>query len=265
MAQFFPAGFGGSSGSAVATATKAYVQGNVWYVHHTGKGTDDGLDRKRPLKFFGDAIDVAASGDVVVLMSGHSEGITYNVNIAQDGLVVAGEGSGTSMAKLWWAGSSPDGITVAGAGFLIDNVWFGASAVTSFASTHRIHMTGRGMFSNCKFDCGDNDLYGRAVVSSGTTSNFLNCTFTSTATDTATAPLAAIYNTAGVLICSNCTFDGGDYGWGSQGAVTVTGSTAMRIVGVRLLEGSDIIISTGNEGVVTVSSATGSSIVDWTA
>lgn len=248
---------GGSTGDRLATASTVAIAnaGYVWYVGNsvvgaadaaaTGGALDGGRRREKPLLTTAQAITNAATGDIVVFLSGHAETLSGAVTINK-GLTFVSEGTGSSAARFTCAGAIAM-FDVTAANVRFRNLYFPASTAVP---TARVRIATAGcQVVNCTFECGTNDT-ARALsfVTGAGNCRVEGSTFRATAATPANA--IEVVNAMTGLDLQDVTFDAGAFGWTSyafQGTAAITSASFM---GINLLNGSDLHFATGSSGFV---------------
>lgn len=262
----FPAGFGGLTGGAWATAKPLCTTGTAYYVYSvTGSDAYAGTDRAKPFATLGAAITAAAANDTIVILSGHAETLAAALTMNKANLWIQGEGSGASMPR-FTANGAIAMFDITAAGVRVDTIFFPASLA---APTARIQSAStETVVSGCWFECGIADT-GPAVkfVTGAGQGTVENSTFESTSTAIATQPAIGIEvaNAMTDLNLANVLFDGGSVGWSDYAFKGTAAITRLDASSIALLRGSDFYAATGSVYRVNVSAQTGSSKVVLTA
>lgn len=271
-------GIGGTTGDALATCKPLQYSGDVWFVNSTG-GVDAaspaGKDREKPLATLGQAYTNAAAGDMIVLLSGHTETVTVALNVAKAGLDIVGEGSsgGIPTVRLLVNSATAGVINITAAGVRLRNILFPASVISNTGTgggSGKIHVNGGGskaQLIGCYFQEGATDQLPGVTIATGMTDIRLeNCTFISTATVVATRPTYGFLTQGTVtdLDVFGCVFSDGTVGfanvaWDSTGGTI----TRLRALGVSALLGADIAISAATVGFLNLQTTTGGGRVEW--
>jgi hypothetical protein len=274
MGNFLPSGVGETVGDDLATSSPIYMSGNVWFVQST-TGTDAaspaGKNKAEPLATLNQANTNAVSGDIVALLSAHTETRTTAITITKS-LTIVGCGTTSSkpapQLKNNAAAASLFIINTAGIYVEFRNIYFPAQ-VQSCSATKISIGQGNVRFVGCYFEA--NVFDAAAVVTLPTTGtesevDFDACTFISTGTSSSSQPLSAI---SGTSITAHVRFDGstfsnGTYGWSGASAVTVTGAGAtetVKGVGVNLLLGATLTLPSSRSWVKTGTVTGGARVV----
>lgn len=269
MSNFWPNGIGESVGDDLASSTPLYAVGHIWFVSSlTGidAASPAGRNKEKPLATLNQAVTNAASGDLIVLLTGHTETRTSAMTISKS-LTIVGVGttSGKPSVQLKNNSAAASMWTLATAGILVEvrNVYFPAQ-VQSCSAIKIAYSAGSLRFVGCYFEA--NAFDAAAVIqlpTSGTDSHFdfIDSTMISTGTSTTSQPLAGISIasiTAHVRL-DGSVFSDGTYGWSGDAAVNITGagvSETVRGINVSLLLGATISLPTARSW-VTVGTATG--------
>lgn len=264
-------GAGGSSGSEFATVAPIYTSGDVWYVYSvTGSdaASPRGKERIRPLATLAQAHTNAAAGDVICILSGHTETLTAAQTFNKAGLLVIGEGSGATRPRFTRFGNVVM-FDVTAAGVMFDNLFFPASVTTSSASARMRFAGGGNQCRNCYFECSTLDDGPSIETVTGAADILIrDTTVISTATSISDQPDSAIKvtNALSRLDLDTVTMDGGSSGWANpftfNGAAAIT---TLRGINMDLLRDSDMTFATGTTGYLHVRNHSGSARVVWTA
>lgn len=266
----YPNGVGGTTGADLATAAPLYASGTVWYVSSVS-GTDAaspaGQDRVKPLATLAQAHTSASAGDVIVLLSGHTETLTAAQTFSKAGILLLGEGSGSSRPRFTRNGDV-NMFDVTAAGVAIWNVFFVASTTASTKSRLRTAAVAT-LARDCYFECGANDT-GPAfeTVTGASQIRVRDTTYVSTATSVTAQPHSAIKVTNALtdLDLDGVVLSGGTVGWSNQYAFNGAAAiTRLWAIDLDLLADSDVTLATGTSGYIAVRYKTGSARVVWTA
>jgi hypothetical protein len=259
-------GLGGTTGSAYTTGADVQVSGKVYYLGNAITGNSDantGLERNKPFATFAHAISVIAAADTLDILPNHAETLSGSVAIGVANIVIVGEGSGSSVPRFTCSGAV-NMFNVTAACVYMENIVFPADTAVPTAALRIAgdDFTGK----NLRFECGSNDTNRKVIfATAGATGPFTldGCTFTAVAAQPAIA-LELTTSTA-QLVLTNCTFDGGSFGWSDYALKASAGTFGIHIVGLQLLNGSDVQFPTSSNGFVQTTAATGDSRIDWTA
>jgi hypothetical protein len=262
-------GFGGSVGSTHATLSRLMSTGTAWYVH-SGTGVDAvsprGKDRTRPLATTAQAYSNATNGDFIVYLSGHVENLSAILICNKHRITFFSEGQGSSRARLGRTANMVSFTVTTGLANRWENIYFPASAVAAASARFNIPSAGH-VISNCYFESGANDT--GPVVRLDTGGDYVSIedtTFISTATLVTAQPSHAveIANNPTDLRMETVVFDGGTTGWSNQAAFNVTGTmVGLRATNIDLLNDSDMLMTTGSSGYVSIRNYSGSARVTW--
>lgn len=272
----FTGGLGGVSGATLAIVSPLYTSGEVWYLHGPS-GTDAaspaGKERNKPLATLAQALTNAGNNDTIVCLSGHTETLTATATIAETGLSIVGEGTGSSRPKFT---RNVNGVLfdVTGAAVTIDNIYFPGGAASTTSGKVSVASVGS-VVRNCYFEASVLDDGGQLEFTAGAGQcRVRGCTFISTAATVADQPSSALRVVSamsdlwigGPETAQAVVVDGGSSGWSATAALNVTAAvTRLRIQNVDLLNDSDINIVTATTGFVHVRNKTGSARVVWAA
>lgn len=263
-------GFGGSLGAELATVSPVYTSGDVWFVRST-TGTDAaapaGKSREAPLATLGQAQTNAAAGDVIVMLSGHTETLATKLTLSKAGLVLLGEGQGTSQpsfkrsadVNLW---------DITGAGIRVENIRFLTDSTAAFAADRVLVSANTVLFRGCYFASSALDTISPALaIASGVTNLTIDEStyFISSGTSSALTGFSglAFKGTATDVEMRDVVFDGGSFGWLSSALSAVGAITRLRVKDLSLLNGSDALLITATSGYVHVASNSGDARLTW--
>lgn len=269
MSNFWPNGTGESVGDDLASSTPLYTSGAIWYVLSTtgiDAASPAGKNKEKPLATLNQAVTNAASGDIIVLLTGHTETRTAAMTISKSLTIV---GCGTTSSKpspqLLNNSAAASMWTVNTAGIYVEvrNVYFPAQ-VQSNSATKISNGQGNLRFVGCYFEANAFDTAAVITIpATGTESTFgfISSTMISTGTSTTSQPLVGISGTSHTahVRLDGAIFSDGTYGWSGDSAATITaaGSTeSIRGIGVSLLLGATLALP-ATRTFVTVSTATG--------
>ncbi len=253
MSNFYAGGIGESVGDDLATSEPIYASGNIWYVQST-TGTDAaspaGRMKNEPLATLNQANTSAASGDIIALLSAHTETRTGVITITKSLTIV---GCGTTSSKPApqlinnQAAASLIAINTAGIYVEFRNIYFPAQTQSCSATKFSIGQ-GNVRFYGCYFEASSLDA--AAVITLPTTGTessveVINCTMISTGSSTSAQPLIGISGTSitAHVRLDGSTFSNGTYGWSGGTAVTITGAGStetVRGIGVNRLLGASL-------------------------
>lgn len=260
MSNLLQNGTGETVGDSLASSSPIYMSGNVWFVSSL-TGTDAagtaGKNKEKPLATLNQAVTNAAGGDLIVLLTGHTETRTTAIAITKS-LTIVGIGTTSGKPSVQLKNNSAAAslltFTTADIECEIRNVYFPAQ-VQSCSATKISNTQGCLRFDGCYFEANAFDT--AAVITmptAGTESKFefVNSTMVSTGTSITSQPLVGI--TASALTCharfDGAIFDDGTYGWSGDYALSVTMSGSaccLRGVGISQLRGAAV-----NLGIVRV-------------
>jgi len=257
-------GAGGSTGAALATIKPLQTTGVIYYLGNATAGASDsnaGTDRSAPVATLAHAYSLASAGDIIDVLAGHNEVLGSGVALNKSGLSLVGEGSGALVPKFTTGSGVSIGIEVQ-ASTLLDNLQFGPS-LNAAGITLQLETLS---FCNALiFNTGANETSGAmAIVGTANAcdgSRFTNITFTS---GSALGYALEMSVNHANLVFDNVVFDGSSFGWSTY-AWRIDGTiTNLRVTGLQLLNGSDMLIGTNTKAYMQVSEQSGSSQIDWT-
>lgn len=281
----FPNGFGGVTGSILATGSPSYVFGkSVRYVDSvTGDNDNNGNERKAPYATLAFAITNSASGDIIICLATHTETLASQQVVNKE-LTIVGEGSSGGIPTVTFNSSmiATDMFSLTSDNTSFHNIKFPVPTVSTTGYKMEITTGLNGtVFDGCYFELNDLDTVGAmeiiSIVSPGDL-NIQNTTFVSTSTSTTgtSRPGHAMDFTAaggsavnyGGLTMDGVTFDGGVSGF-RDGRALNSGSANiaienMKITQLSILNGADIFLDSLSEGYIVDVIATGSSTIDPT-
>lgn len=244
MAVLLPNGIGETLGDSLVTNGPLLVTGSVYYVNSViGDVTYTGLNPERPFPALTNAQTVASDGDIIVLLDGHTETFTVPLVLTKK-LTIVASGSNNGIPTVSF-GMNADAnmfeVAVGATGIQFRNIKFRSNLVSSTAQRFDVSAAST-TFLGCYFEMGANDQ-GPGILLVNALANFRieNTTFVSTATATATAPVAGLRagGTTTDMVIRGCVFDGGAYGWSAYAYDELGAATRRRGESVSLLRGSD--------------------------
>lgn len=262
-------GAGGSSGADLATLKPLYTSGQLWYLGNSVAGNSNanaGTERMKPLSTMAQAVSNASAYDTIVVLAGHAETISSNLDITKAGLRIVGEGSGSTVPRFTnnVAAATNAMWTADAKGILFDNLYFPQSAQ---AARERINVAGASgsvILRNLTFECGANDSSRSLRFTSGASVDH-GSGLTFTAVGSGAGPAIEVSSSQIGLEMDNVTMNGGSFGWGTSGAIYgATAPVGILITNLSLLNGSDVNLPTGTTGIIQVSTQSGDSFVNWT-
>jgi hypothetical protein len=261
-------GLGGSGQDELNRAAPLMTQGTIYYVHHTGSDTNDGLTPETPKATTAAAVALMANGDMLVWLASHAETLTTGVNLGGlDRCVLVGLGddaNGDPSVVLSPALTNPATVAVdlgGGAFCELRNVRIAAST----ASTFVVRSTGEYThLTRVVLEGGAGNTAG--LLRPGSHNRIENCTFRSTAPDTTARPKAAIDLSSLAPTLRNVTLDGGDSGWTSSALYDAGGggggATGVAFDGITLVN-SDVLLTSRVTGWVQFRSIDPNSSFAW--
>ena len=262
LIKYYVNGVGGSTGADLATVSPLYTSGTVYYLGNATTGNSDanaGTDRVAPLATLAHAYAVAAAGDIIDVLAGHSETLG-SIVWAKAGLRLVGEGAGALVPR--FVGSTSLSIEVTAAGCMFDNLQFGP---TTFAGGITLQLeASNARCNNLSFVTGANETsscFGMTGAGSAQNARITNCTFTSGSKLSYAIELSSTWTD---VTMENVVLDGSSFGWATYAWRNDATITRLCITGLQLLNGSDVLIGTGTTGYIQVSEQSGSSQIDWT-
>jgi len=274
--QYYPNGIGGyPPGDFLDTCKPLQTSGNVWYVSSLigvpGGGPGDftsGQNREKPLPTLSDAVNQAADEDIIVFLPGHTQTLTATQSISKR-LTLVGEGvvDGKPAVSFYGNTAAQSLLTVTAASVQLRNIYFPENKLSN--NVQRILVQGTDfLMRGCYVECGAKDR-GAALLLSGARPRIESSTFISTAVATAAQPLMAIQSdTVNIigLTMEDVVVSAGKFGFSNYAAIDLgasTGMSQMKIEGMSLLLGADMVLPVGATGRVNIQLATGGSRVQW--
>ena len=255
MSNFYAGGVGETVGDDMATSEAIYASGNIWYVQST-TGADAaspaGRMKNEPLATLNQANTSAASGDLVYLLSAHTETRTSAITITKS-LTIVGVGTTSSKPapQLLNNSAAASLFTINTAGIFVEfrNIYFPAQVQSNSATKFSIGQ-GNVKFTGCYFEANVFDT--AAIITLPTTGTeskveLIGCTFISTGTSITSQPLIAVSGSSitAHVVLDGTTFSNGTYGWSDGSALTITGAGStetVRGIGVNRLLGATITL-----------------------
>lgn len=271
MSIIYPNGAGDTLGDTLVTCRPLYSSGNVWYVLNTigvDAATPAGQNREKPLATLGQALTNAVNNDIIVLLTGHTETLTGQLDIGKS-VTIVGAGRAGNLPTVKLLNSQENGtLLVADAPNVeLRNIWFPPN--TSLNPSPRVDVEATSFrMIGCYIECGQTDT--GAAVSFGTTSGLariVNTTIISVATSRAAQPLSAISLAAATsdLELDGLVLSGGTVGFSNYQAFDGSGFAISRLRGlsVSLLLGADVALNASTTGYLNIQTSTGGSRVRW--
>jgi hypothetical protein len=243
---FYPNGVGGSGGDSFISAGPMVSSGQVYFVDSaTGSDSNSGLSHVLAKATLSSAYSAASTGDIIVLMNGHTESLASALTISK-GLFIIGEGQSDSKPTVKLRTSSAgDSLLIIDAAVEIRNVWFQTATQSNSAS--RISVTspnGVLRMKGCYLELSVYDTL-EALRIENSSSCIEDTTFISVATAAASVPVYAlrlgITGSATLTRMSGVTIDGGGYGFSSSAMVFTNGS--VRCSGLTLSRGANAVLA----------------------
>lgn len=260
-----PNGIGGSLGDDLVTQSPLQTTGSIYYVDSgTGDDANAGTDRNAPKATLGSAVSSAStSGDIIVLLDGHTETITSAVTLST-GVVLVGEGrsAGKPTVKLT-NNQSAASMILMGANTQIRNIWFEEEAQSNTSPTVDTNSADDVSIIGCYFECDSNTDAGLLIAFSNQV-QVRNTTFISTATDDGSRPTYGIElsNGGSGLTLDGLVLDDGTVGFATA-AFDASASqwTQVTGTGVSLLRGAKVLFEGTSTGWIIPSTVTGNAYI----
>ena len=272
----YPNGCGQALGDYLATTKPLQASGNIWYVSSligTDAAAPAGKNDAKPLATLKQGITNSADGDIIVLMSGHTETSTADADwlvTKRIAIIGAGSSAGLPTVKLTAGnvGAAGGPLNLNTLGSQCRNIWFTTRAVANTGARVKISADFCKIYG-CYWECAATDTGPGLSIGSAEVMNIENCTFVSTATLTSAQPESAIKVTSsigtGYLRLNNCIFYGGTVGFSNPYAFDVGAQsiTQLEAEAISLLRGADMKLGVSSTGWINVVDSTGGSRVDW--
>jgi hypothetical protein len=232
-----------------------------------GDNTYAGTSREKPLATLAQAQTNASAGDVIVLMSGHTETLGTKLTLSKAGLIILGEGQGTT-CPLFNRSADVNMFDLTGAGIRLENIRFPDEGSAGFTADRLLISANSCIVRGCYFACGANTSAAPALaLASGITNTTIDgATYfvSSGSSITATGYAGLSFKgTSTDIELNDVVFDGGTYGWLSSAWATTGAVTRLRAMDVDLLNGSDVSLATSTVGYLHVRTSSGAARVNW--
>jgi hypothetical protein len=270
-------GLGGTTGDSLATTKPLYTSGDVWFVDST-IGVDGaspaGKDRQKPLATLAQAQTNGADGDIVVLLSSHTETFTVGLSLTKS-LIIVGEGSsgGVPTAQFKINAANQSVFVLNAAAIQLRNIKFPASVQSNSGAGGGVGKVAIGATGNstlirgCYIEqSGLDQLPGLSIASGVARIRIENTTIISTATAVATRPTYGIWHIGTVtdLDVNGLVLSDGTVGFSGASWDGTTGATTrLRAENVSLLLGADAKHHASTTGQLIPSTATSGGAVSW--
>lgn len=270
MPIFHASGFGGSTGAELATDSPILTSGDVWFVH-SGTGVDagspSGKSREQPLATLAQAQTNAAAGDVIVILSGHTETLSSKLTLSKAGLILLGEGSGASR-PLFNRSADVNLWDLTGAAIRVENIRFNSDAANTYTADRVLVSANSCLFRGCYFVCGANDAATPALAVANAVTNLRidgATYFVASGTSRTVTGFRglALNGTTTDLELDDVVFDGGTYGFLSHALNGAGAASRFRGLNIDLLNGADINFASSTTGLLHVRNESGANRVVW--
>lgn len=266
----WPNGLGSSLGDVLGTCKPLSLSGAVWFVSSlTGSDSYNGGDQARPLATLAAAYTAAAGGDIIVLLSGHSETLTAQQTLGKAGLTIVGLGNsgGLPTVKFQMNAAAATMMNVTGAATALRNIWFQANKQANSAGMLTVSGAGFRM-SDCYMELDKYDAAaGLTFSTGGDTARIINSTFVNIAAASSAVPLTAIQvnNALSDFEMSGVVLDAGTAGFSDYYAADLSAAAITRLRGesVTLKNGADIRLHASTTGYLNAQTVTGAGKVFW--
>jgi len=214
-----------------------FVSGAVQWLHSSGSDANAGTLPELPVATLAQAITNSTTDGLIVIGEGHSESLGVSQTISLANLSIFGCGAGSNRPRFTCTATIAM-FNVTGAGLWIEGVYFPAS--TAVAVNRISLVAANGTVKDCYFECGANDTNAAVKLGAGGNSSKVDgCSFVTTAS----RPGTGLRITSGVVdpVVTNCTFDGGAYGWSDYALKgDTTAPTRIRLIGNTFTNRSDL-------------------------
>lgn len=263
----YPNGIGGALGDSLVLEKPLITLGQIWYVSSlTGQdaASPRGLNREAPLATVAQAVTNAASNDIIVFLTGHSQTLAAVQTVGKQ-LTLVGEGFANGKPAVSFisnaANASIFNATVANVEFR--NIYFPGNVQDN--ASPKVICGAMGRVVGCYFEGNSHDSASQLRIIDQ--SRIESSTFISVAVAGATAPFAAIASLGAFsgLEIANTIVSGGVTGWSSGWSVDLSDDTIdlIKISNLNLLLGADMRINTFSSGYIAGLTVTGGSRIDW--
>lgn len=265
--EYWPDGFGETTGDSLVTTGPWYMSGGVLYVDSvTGDDSNSGLERNQPLATLVHAVSEVDPNGVIILSAAHDESMVTSLVVSIAGVTIVGAGaSGSEPTATLRANSASGGvIALSGVRNELRNIKFATAA--QFNSGRRLSIgsgatpSSHAIIKGCRFEMSVLDTGPAASLFVGSSPTFDGCTFVVTGTDaTAGEGLIVEGSTWANLVVEDCVFDGGTGGFVGGVGFDASGSTmsAFRFENVSLLRGADATFTAASQGRINPVTTTG--------
>lgn len=270
--QYYPNGIGGyQPGDFLDTCRPLQTSGNVWYVSSLvgiDAAAPAGQNREKPLATLAQAVINSADEDIIVFLPGHTQTLTLTQTFNKR-LTLIGEGvvDGKPAVSFYGNTAAQNLFNINSTAVQLRNLYFPENKLSNNVQRILVQNTDF-LMRGCYVECGANDR-AAALLLSGARPRIESSTFISTAVLTTAQPLMAIQsdtvNITG-LTMEDVVVSAGKFGFSNYAAVDLgvaTGMTQLKIEGMSLLLGADMVLPVGATGRVNIQTATGGSRVQW--
>lgn len=226
-------GLGETVGDTLASAAPLQLAGNVWFVSSL-TGTDAvgtaGQNKEKPLATLNQAVTNAASGDLICLLTGHTETRTSAIAISKT-LRIVGIGTTSGKPSVQLKNNQAAGALFTLSGNVsveFRNVYFPSpmqACSATLITAGALHQN----FIGCYFEGDgnvDDSIINLNTSTTGSRFSMVNCTMVSTSTTIATQPVTGVKATAfpSSVWLDGCVFDDGTVGWTNDYVWDTSGS-----------------------------------------
>jgi len=218
-------------------AGPTYLAGAVqWLDTINGDDANAGTLPELPVATLAQAVTNSTDNGIIVIGAGSAETLPGSQALATENLTIFGCGVGSSRPRYTCSGAVVM-FSVVSNGTWIENIYFPASTAVA---TSRIDLGAPYCtVKDCYFECGANDTT-RALRITAAGSGCLvdGCSFVTTALRPAIGIEISAAN--GNNTITNCTFNGGSYGWTDYAFKVSAAAEGVRLIENTFLNRSDI-------------------------
>lgn len=262
----YPNGLGGTLGDSLVTQKGLHkLGGEVWYLDSvTGNDSNDGRERGLPLATLAQAQTNASNGDIIDILSTHTETLTGALTISKRILLVGeGDASGKPTAQFKNNQAAGKLFVITATNVEIRNLLFPENVQACSAVRIDVQADGFRMRGS-RMECGENDNAAALLLTSGDQPEIDTSTFISTATSTAPGSGIQLGGTITNAKMDGTVFDGGTIGFnlGRGFDANANNLTRFRFESLSLLNGADMHLTAASTGYVSVPTASGGAIID---
>ncbi len=214
-----------------------FLSGAVqWLDTISGNDANAGTLPELPVKTLAQAVTNSTNNGVIVIGAGSSESLGVSQGLSLVNLSIFGCGTGSSRPRYTCPGAVSM-FNIAGNGTWIEGIYFPASTAVP---TSRIDVAAPYCkIKDCYFECGANDTTRAVRVTAASSGSIIEgCSFVSVAQRPAIG--LEISGAGGNNTITDCTFNGGSYGWSDYALKISAAATGTKIIGGTYINRSDI-------------------------